>query len=288
MAFTNSFTGDIYKEEWATKLQERLSENTKWKDICKVEYTNSRVIHNPYLTDPTVQTHERGTAYTMQAITVTDEYATLSTSKILPQFIDRADLAQCDFLTQMQMAEAQAVLIDETLESAVYGDYGNLTDFGSEDLAGSTGSSQITVSASNVDDIIRGIKRTIRAAGGEALMDRNGVFIVWRPADLEIVEAFAQANGFSVADTALRNGVRQGFEYMGVTHYSSNKLTANHVVAGVKKVYHLAILKDTYGQIMVNDKDPNETSGISVVTRVDYIGKAWAKVKPVLFDVNVA
>jgi hypothetical protein len=65
-------------------------------------------------------------------------------------------------------------------------------------------------------------------------------------------------------------------------------LTANHVVAGVKKVLHVGIVKDTYGQIVVNDKDPAETSGISIVSRVDYAVKVWTKVLPVLFDVNVA
>ena len=75
---------------------------------------------------------------------------------------------------------------------------------------------------------------------------------------------------------------------MGVTHYTSNLLATNHLLAGVKKVYHLGILKATFGQIMVNDKDPGQVSGISVVSRVDFRENVWVKTKPVLFDVNVA
>ena len=73
---------------------------------------------------------------------------------------------------------------------------------------------------------------------------------------------------------------------MGFTHYKSNSLSANHVIAGIKKLYHLGILKSTYGQIVIT-QDPALTSGIGVISRVDYKGKVWVKVKPVLFDINV-
>jgi len=74
---------------------------------------------------------------------------------------------------------------------------------------------------------------------------------------------------------------------MGITHYKSNQLAANHVIAGVKKLYHLGILSSTYGQIVIT-QDPALTSGIGVVSRVDYKGKAWTRVKPILFDINVS
>lgn len=278
----------VYKEEWATKIQEELDAPLFWKEICNVEYTNSYVIHNPYITDATVQSGTRGTPYALQALTLTDDYTTINTFKILPQLIDRADLAQSGFATQMLLAQRQGVLLNEALESAVLASYGSMTDFGTENLSGSAGSSQITVSATNIDDVIRSLKRTIRTASGESLMNRNGAFIVWRPADFELLEGFMQANGYVTADSALRGGAKNGLEYMGVTHYSSNFLTANHVVGGVKKVLHLGIVKDTYGQIMVDDKDPNGISGISVVSRVDYAVKVWNNVSTVLFDINVA
>lgn len=276
----------VYKEDWAVKLQERLSEPTKWKDVCRVELTNTKVIHNPYLTEATVQTGARTSPYNYQAITMTDESVSIDTFKIIPQFIDRADLAQSTYADQMVLADKQGVLLNEAIESAFYADYGSMTTFDNSEIGGSAGN--ITVSATNIDDIIRAIKRKIRVAGGESLMERNGAFIVWRPADLEILEGFMQANGFSTADTALRGGASQGINYMGITHYSSNLLTSGHVVAGVKKAYYIGILRATYGQIMVDDKDPSQTSGIGIVSRVDFKGKVWTKMLPVLFNVTVA
>jgi hypothetical protein len=281
----------IYAEEWATKLQERLSEPVKWKDICHVEYTNMRVLNNPYLTEATVQTGTRGSAYTMQDVTITNESATINTYKILAQQIDRADLAQTTFVNQMVLADKQGILLNEAIETAAYVAGATCTDFG-DTGSGVLGlaSTAITVSATNIDDIIRGVKREIRKAGGQSKMEQNGVFFVWRPADLELLEAFMQANGYTSSDKALTDdpvGSNRGIQYMGATHYSSNLLAAGHVFAGVKKLLHLGIVKDTYGQVVVTE-DPLNISAIGVVSRVDYIFKVWTKVAPILFDINVA
>ena len=278
----------VYQEEWATKLQERLSENNKWKEICKVEYTDTKVLHNPYMADAAVQNGTRGSAYTHQAVSQTDETIDINTFKILPQLIDRADLAQSTYTNQMTLAERQGTLIDEAIETAMLAEHAQWTNFDNASIGGSAGN--ITVSISNIDDIIRGIKREIREANGEDLMNRNGAFIVWRAADFELLEAYVQANGFSTADGALKNGTNQGFKYMGVEHYSSNKHTAGHLFAGVKDVFHLGICRSTYGQIVI-DSEPatsgGAVSGIGVITRADFKFKAWAFAVPVLFDVLV-
>lgn len=279
----------VYAEEWAIKLQEQLDEPNKFKEICRVEYTNSRVIHNPYLTDATVQTGLRGTNYTFQPVTETDDSVTINTFNILPQFIDRADLAQSTFLKQMEAAERQGILLNEAIETAVYAGHSSFTDFGTVSIGGGGAATDtITVSGTNIDDIVRAVRREVLEANGASLLQRNGLFFVWRPADFEYLEAFAQANGFTLSDEALRNGLTGGVNLMGATHYTSNLLATNHVMAGVKKAPYVGILKDTYGQIMVDEKDPTGISGISVVSRVDFKEKIWNKMVPVVFDVNVA
>lgn len=279
----------IYAEDWAVKAQERLSENNKWKEICDVRYTNTKVLHNPYFTDATVQSGTRGSAYTHQDITLTDESIDITTFKILPQFIDRADLAQTTYTSQMQLADSQAVLLNEAIETAMLAAHAQWTNFDNSAIGGAAGN--ITVSASNIDDIIRAMKREIREANGENLANRRGMFIIWRAADFELLEAFVQANGFSTADGALKDGTSQGFKYMGVEHYSSNKHASGHLFGGVKKTFTLGIVKDTYGQVIV-DNEPATSSGaisaVAVVMRVDYAFKAWANTKPVLYDILVA
>lgn len=238
-------------------------------------------------TQASVATHTRGTAYTFQAYALTNETRTIEQSGIVPQFIDRADLAQTTYVKQMYIAETQAVLLNEKIESYLLGKYGSLTAFDNTAIGGSAGN--ITVAESNVDNIIRAMKREIREANGEDLANRFGMFIIWRPADFEKLEAFVQANGFSTADNALLNGTIPGFNYLGVDHYVSNKHTANHLIGGVKKQISIGILKDTYGQVVIN-QDPADTtplSGVGVVSRIDYEVAVWANTKPVLFDIQV-
>ena len=281
----------IAKESFEAKLQERLSENTKWKEICKVEYTDTKVLHNPYLTDATVAAHVRGTGYTSVAVATVDDYVTIDAGAIAVSHIDRADLAQKTFSDFMEIADNQGIMLNEAIETAMLATASNdqWTNFDNAAIGGAAGN--IVVSESNVDDIIGGIKREIREANGENLLERNGGFIVWRPADFEKLEAYARAQGFNTADDALKNGIKQGFRYGGLEHYSSNKIATGHLFGGVKKAFMVGICKSTYGQ-MIETVDPlvsgAQISGIGINSRVDYKFIAWVKMVPVLFDILVA
>ena len=279
----------IYKEEFETRLQERLDAPMKWKEICRVEYTDSRVLHNPYLTDSTVGTGTRGSAYTSTAVATVDDTLTINTYKYCAQHIDDADLAQKTFSDFMEIADNMGTMLNETIEAAMLAEHAQWTNLDNASIGGSAGN--ITVSVSNVDDIIRAMKTAIRTAGGGELADRNGMFIMWREADYEKVEALASSQGFNVADDALKNGIKQGFRYGGVEHYSSSKHTAGHVFGGVKKAFHAGIVRSTYGKMkeIVNPVvGGGQISGLGLETRVDYAFKAWAKTAPVLFDILVA
>ena len=283
----------VYPEAWAKTLQAELDEPTKYEDICEVIYTRDRVVNNPFGTDPTVQSLTRNCAYSNVAIVATNEAVTVNGVGILAELIDRADLAQSTYLSLMYRAKRQAVLLKEHLESNVYGDHAARADIGAEDLTtlGSNGATTITVSASNIDDIIRTVYATILLRNGASKLEQNGAFFVWRPQDFVHLLGFMQANGFNVSDSALRspgNPSTKGVDFMGFTHFTSNLLTANHVMAGVKKLYKLYVLPDTFGQIMVNDKDPGNVSGVSVVSRVDFIEFLWNNFDDIVFDVNVS
>ena len=297
MSTTNVFTtagsdpnvGGVYPQQWATKLQERLDKPRNWKEVCNVVYSNVKYFNMPYMSsESSIQTGTRGTAYGYAEFTLLNDQLDIATVRVVPIFIDRADLAQCTLVSVMELASRQADIINEDLEAKVLANYGNWTDFGTSDIGGGGASTDaITVSASNIDDIIRGLKRVIGVANGQALADRNGLFIVWRYADLELLEQFAQANGFTLADKALKNGIKTGYHFMGVDHYVSNSHTATHVFAGVKKIQQLGILSSTWGQI-TQVQDPAKTSGIGVIARVDYGLNVPTAHAALVYDVNVS
>lgn len=278
----------IYKEDWTTMLQETLDAPTFWKDVCRVDYTTTKVLHNPYQTKSSASAYTRGNQYSFADFTVTDDNVSISTTYVIPEFIDRADLAQTGYNLQMERAQRQGEEINLTIEEAFLGAYASMTAFDNTELGGGAG--DITATASNIDDIVRAIKKKIATANGQREYARNGGFIVWDAKRFELLEAFAQANGFTSADRALNGGATSGFDFMGFTHYVSNSLTTEtsttHIVAGVKKMCHIGILSTTYGQIVV-DEEPNLQSGIGVISRVDYKVKVWNNMKPLIYDVQV-
>lgn len=301
MAIPNTYTTSgadpsnvgVYKMEWETKLQERLSYPITWKEVCNVRYTDTYAVNAPYMsTEFSAQTGTRGCSYGFSEFTLTNDQLIVNTFKIVPVFIDRADLAQCKLANQMEIADRQAALINEALESAVLAGHAGWTDFDNSSIGGSAGN--ITVSVTNIDNIIRAMKREIAENNAQSLADRNGLFIIWRAADMEKLEEFAQANGFNLADTALKNGIKSGYHFMGVDHYVSNSHTANHLFGGVKKIMQLGILNATFGKVQVND-DPasgvstyGPVSGVGVVSRVDYGINTPTGLKPAVFDIAVA
>ena len=208
--------------------------------------------------------------------------------KQIPMFIDEADRHQQSYFSQMNIADFQGRKINEKLESTVLARHASWTDFGAGDLNNTStdDTAQITVSASNVDDLIRAVKRKVYKNNGLELAIQNGFFFVWRPADYELLEAFVQANGFSEADVALKNGVPIGMKYMGVEHYLSNDHTANHLYAGVKKSEDLGILRSTFGRVKFIE-DPAKLSGLGVVSRSDYGFALSTENKKLVQDVNV-
>lgn len=286
----NTFNTGVYPQEWATKLQERLDKPTNWKEVCEVIYSDKQVFNLPYMsTEFSLQTGTRGTAYGFSDFALTNDTLTISTYKVVPVFIDRADLAQCTLVTQMELAERQGRLIDEQIEAAFLADHAAWTNFG-DTGGGALGlaTTAFTITFSNIDDVIRGVKREIIVANGRDLMNRYGVAFVWRPADFEILEAYLQANGYNLADQTLKQGImtEQGYYAFGAYHYVSNSHTSGHLFAGVRKIETIGILKSTYGQIVLT-QDPNLQSGIGIISRVDYGINVKEGLKTVTFDVNV-
>jgi len=285
----------IYTQDYETTLQHRLAHPQNWKEVCDVTYTDTRTINSGYVsTVPSVQTVTRGTAFNPQDFAQTAQSFTISTGRDIPIFVDFADQAQTGYNTQMEMAEIQADLLNEFIEANVLAQHASFTDIGDPGTgvitSGQTG--QITVSAANIDDIIRGLKRIIRKANGQSRMRQLGVFIIWRPEDFELLEAFVQANGYSLADIALKEGTVEGFRYMGVDHYWSNDTTANHLFAGVKKSQRLGVLSSLYGKLMTQDFPAGSSGGVLSGTlfysRVDIGHLTPAVYAPTLYDINVA
>lgn len=290
MSVANTIT---YATLYEDVLQDRLDHPTTWKEMCDVMITDTRVVSSSYMsTTPSVQTVTRGTGHVMQTFVETADTLTISTGRDLGLFVDWADLAQSDWTKPAELFDRIGALLNEFIESSVLGQHGSWTNFG--DTGGGVlglSSTPITVTASNIDDIIRGVKREIRKANGQSKMSQNGVGFVWRAQDFEYLEAFTQANGFQTADNYLKEGTVEGLHYLGVDHYWSNDFSTGHVMAGVKKIQRLGILRGTYGRAHTIDFPAGDTntylSGQSFYSRVDIGHLTPSGLATIVFDVNV-
>jgi len=206
----------VYSQETETKLQERLNAPTVWKEVLKVKFTNKGVLQNPYLTDATQATGTRGTGYTSTATATVDDTVAITTYVYSAQHIDDADLAQKTFSDFMEIGDNMGVVLNEGMETAMLAEHAQWTNFDNASIGGVAGN--ITVSLSNIKSIIANMKEAIRTAG-------------------------------NTADDALKNGIKQGFSYLGVEHYSTSKNVAGHVFGGVKKAFMVGIVKSTYGKM---------------------------------------
>ena len=286
------------KHDYVVKLRERLNRPTNWSEVLDVTYSDIRTwVTGALSVEPPLDSGTRGTAYTYNDFTIAATTGTINQYEVLPILIDEADRYQQTYFRQMEIAAYQGKKINERIQALMLAQHASWVDFGVGDLANTStdDTTAITVSPTNIDDIIRAVKRKVYTNNGVEVAAEKGFFFVWRPQDYELLEAFVQANGFNEADIALKNGISVGMRYMGADHYLSTDHTANHLFAGVKKVgKELGILRSTYGRAKFIE-DPGLVSGLGIVSRLDYgfafpsdATPADQRVQEMSIDVNVA
>lgn len=293
----------IYQAAWENKLAQRLDKAQNWKEICDVVYTDTQTYNFPLVSasnEPAVATLTNTAAgrsllsnvIPFVSVTETNETLSIVTAEIDSVYLDYADQAQSNYAKMAAMGDLLGKKIGERAESISLGNHANWTNFG--DTGGGVlglSSTPITVTANNVDDIIRGIIEQIYTANGFDIYNQQGGFIEWRAADWTFVVQFMQANGFNVADAALKAGGTIGQDFMGMYHYVSNAHAAGHVMAGVRKVQKFGILASTFGKTFTAEMPASSTagslSGTQIHTRLDYGLLVQTNLLPVIYDVNV-
>jgi uncharacterized protein YdbL (DUF1318 family) len=293
----------IYQQAWENRLAQRLDKPTNWKDVCDVVYSDTQIHNFPLITvggEPAVATLTNTAAgrSTLSNVipfvdtTETNQTLTISIAEINSAYVDYADEAQSNYAKMATLGDLLGKKMMERVETIVLANHASWTDIG--DAGGGAvglGSTDLTISATNIDDVIRGVIEQIQTANGFDLYRQNGGFVVWRPADWTKLTTFMQANGYTFADEALKTGGRVGQEAMGLFHYvSTSHASGGHVMAGVRKVQKLGILNRTFGKTFVNEMPASSTagslSGTQIHTRMDYGLLVPTNLLPVIYDIN--
>lgn len=248
----------VYKEEYAVKMQEKLSEMKFWNTLGDAIYTDKKVFNNPYKSDPTVASYTRGSQFSYTDTTLTNETLDIATSAISAEYIDRADLAQNGYDLQMRLAEDQGDEIQDEIETAFIA--------AGVAAAGNTSAWALGSYIEGVSDV----RKEIVEDKGLRMLERKGGSILVSPTVYALLVGEAQATGvLTFADDALRAGtvaVVGGFKI-----YESNLTGATTKALGfINKSITVGILNTTFGMTVVDDKNPDNRSAVGFVTRADY------------------
>ena len=228
--------------------------------------------------------------------TQTNQTLTISIAEIVSDYKDYADQAQSNYANMAEMGTYLGTKLGERTEAIALANHANWTDFG-DTGAGVLGlsSTDITVSATNIDDIIEGIIEQIQTANGWDLYMENGGFAIWKPAHWTFLVKYMKSMGFQFADESLKDGGkgRMGKETMGLYNYvSTGHASGGHVMAGVRKTQKLGINSSTYGRIYRQEMPASSTagslSGTQIHARMDYGLLVPTNLLPLLFDVNTS
>ncbi len=309
MAVVNTI---IYDELWANKLAQRLDKPQNWKEICDVVYSDTKVYNFPLVSaanEPAVATLTTTAAERSNVVNVipfvtmteTNESLSVVRTEMDSVYVDYADQAQSNYAKIAGFGDLLGKKVNErveaiTLNSTIGIATAKTTSVGGTDFGDTGGgvlglaSTQITVSSSNADDLVRGIIEQIYTANGFNLYKENGGFINWIPSMWTFMVQFMQANGFNLADASLKNGGTIGIDYLGLYHYVTTGNTANHIAAGVRKCFKLGILRDTFGKIYRAEMPASSTagslSGTQIHTRFDHGTLMPTNLQPIVYDVN--
>lgn len=281
----NTISSRTYRDKYRkATLEQQLRNRLVCEAICEVDRSDNKRIQSPYGSQPTATVQAIAGTYTISEFTTTDDTLTVTDEVIVAEHIHDFE----DILTNFDMFASRT---DETVyQVATKIDrfvLNNLT----EDAGGAYTTPTGGFSASNINEIMGDL---VGLVAGYADVYK-GLFLVIENTD---VSGFMQAqstNGFSFADSALKNGfmdnyngvsihvVRSGTfasETLGTTTYTN----AGHRVFGVKNVATYASPRGVrFEEKMVSGK-----TGMEVVT-YGYIGfKLWTPKVNLVVDITLA
>ena len=300
----------IYQAAWEAKVAERLDKSQNWKEVCDVRYTDTNAINFPLISasnEPAATSQfasntdrtDVSKVIPFIGVTYTNETLSVSLTYMDSVYMDYAAQAQSQYADWAELGDLLGKKLNEQMETLVLANATAWTNFG--DTGGGVlglSATKITVSSTNIASIVRGIIEQIITANGYAKYKADGGFVVWRPADWTLLTQYMQANGFYQADLALKDGGGDvggvelvGVPYMGLFHYVSTLGTAGSLMAGVRKVQIVGLLKSTYGKTYTAQMPASSTagslSGTQIHSRLDYGFLVQTNLKPVIYNIEV-
>ena len=283
----NTIASTAYREKWyKTTLQELLRNALVAEKIFEVDRSDSKVIKNPYGSQPTTVVQALTGTYTPAAYTLTDDSLSVTDEFIVSEHIfGFEDILSNYDLFANRMGEMQASVatsIDKYVLNVV--------------LEAGTGAYTTPAggftTAANINTIIANLQSLV---SGYATDMSKGMFLVIENTDLVGFVAAQMGNGFSYADAALKNGfyssyggveifvVRTG-TFADATMGTQTFTNLGHRMFGIKGAATYAAPRG----IQYEEKSVSGKTGKEVVVSGLIGAKLWASKAGLVVDIMLA
>ena len=282
----NTISTRTFRDKYRTSsLAKLLRKSLVTEAICDVDRSDAKTIDSPYGSQPTTVVQALAGTYTPADYTTTNDTLTVADEFIVAEHIMNFESVLSKFDLFASRMDEMNNSVRTQVDSFVLN---SLTEDGTGTYTTASGG---FTTAANINVIMGDLLGKVAGYADTF----KGLFLVIENTD---VSGFTQAqatNGFSFADSALKNGFMD--EYMGVDIYVVRTGTFvsatvgtrtwsndGHRVFGVKDVATYAAPRD----IQVEEKGVSGKTGKELVT-YGYIGfKLWTPKTALIVDITLA
>jgi len=216
---------------WARRMARKHHKIDVFRAICSFEQEaalkKGDTVSRPYRSDLVTKKHTRGSTFTAQTPSETEETLTVQESRILPFYIDDLDELQANYALRNEYADDSAVRLSNDIDGEILAEYDQAAS--TVDMAdfGGTSGQGVTVSESNVKRLFTIAKRKLRKQN--VVVSSGDLFAVLSPEVVQILEDMLANKESALGDSTSMNG-HMG-KYMGFEIYESNALACTKELA---------------------------------------------------------
>lgn len=255
--------------------------------ICTVDNSDLKRIQNPYGGQPTATIQAVAGTYSVSAWTITDDALTVTDEVIYAEHV----FAHEEFFAVFDIAQSR---IDNMMYAVAFGIDKFVLNNLCEDGTGSyTTPAGGFTTASNVNEIMANLQSKV--AGYQNVNATSGTFLVIENTDLVGFAMAGATNGFSTADSVIRNGfmnswmgtdiyvVRSG-TFVSATLGTTTVTNSGHRVFGVKNSATYASPRG----MQYEEKPVTGKTGREIVVYGLVGFKLWAQNATLVVDITLA
>lgn len=219
----NSLTAS-FPEYWSRAMQRYLVRTAIYPAIVSWEahkvLKNGDTFHKPYGSDVQVSDYVRGSAFSVQDISVTDEYLTVNKQKVVPFYIDKYDEIQSSYSLRNYYIKRSAERLANTIDADVLAEVANAAyDLDYYDIDGTkTIGDGCDLTTTTIPKIFT-VANRILSENNVPMSERCAVV---DPKFFEVLEQYLAGKASNLGDKVNENGYMGKF--FGIELYQSNSL----------------------------------------------------------------